>query len=223
MQLFMPRRSLVRDLGRGRCVLLPSDPGQERMLEFMRLFNPAARPASAGRISADGRHISLTRPQRIDAETASRAQTPPGLSTVYFVQITVASPRLTPSAVAQGLKELKQTATLLIGGLAGCAAATRTRSPRISSRARPGTSLSTSASASSPPAALNCPQVRPSSPLCGGPHNRPPRLAGRPRRATRGGQAGRGERGLDQRIGQGGAPQAPVSRRQPGGPRRCGS
>jgi hypothetical protein len=88
------------------------------MLEFMRLFNPAARPASAGRISADGRHISLTRPQRIDAETASRAQTPPGLSTVYFVQITVASPRLTPSAVAQGLKELKQTATLLIGGLA---------------------------------------------------------------------------------------------------------
>src|ERR1035438_46005 len=119
MQLFMPRRSLVRDLGRGRCVLLPSDPGQERMIELMRLFNPAARPASAGRISADGRHISLTRPLRIDAETASRAQTPPGLSTVYFVQITVASPRLTPSAVAQGLKELRETATLLIGGAAG--------------------------------------------------------------------------------------------------------
>ena len=84
----------------------------------MRLFNPAARPASSGRISADGRHISLTRPLRIDAETASRAQTPPGLSTVYFVQIAVASPRLTPSAVAEGLKELRETATLLIGGLA---------------------------------------------------------------------------------------------------------
>jgi hypothetical protein len=118
MQLFMPRRSLVRGLGRGMRVLLPLDPGQERMIELMRLFNPAARPASAGRISADGRHITLTRPQRIDAETASRAQTPPGLSTVYFVQIVVASPKLTPSAVAEGLKELKQTATLLIGGLA---------------------------------------------------------------------------------------------------------
>jgi hypothetical protein len=49
MQLFMPRRSLVRDLGRGKCVLLPSDPGQERMIELMRLFNPAARPASRWR------------------------------------------------------------------------------------------------------------------------------------------------------------------------------
>jgi hypothetical protein len=36
----------------------------------------------------------------------------------YFAQITVASPRLTPSAVAQGLKELRETAALLIGGLA---------------------------------------------------------------------------------------------------------
>ena len=118
MQLFMHRRSLVRDLGRGRCLLLPSDPGQERMIELMRLFNPAARAASAGRISSDDRHITLTRPLRIDAETASRAQTPPGLSTVYFVQITVASPVLTPSAVAQGLKELRVIANLLIGGLA---------------------------------------------------------------------------------------------------------
>ena len=41
MQLFNPRRSLVRDLGRKMRVLLPSDPGQERMLEFVRLFNPA--------------------------------------------------------------------------------------------------------------------------------------------------------------------------------------
>src|ERR1035438_7912134 len=113
MQLFMPRRSLVRGLGRGRCVLLPSDPGQERMIELMRLFNPAVRPASAGRISADGRHITLTRPQRIDAGTASRAQTPLGLSTVYFVQIVVASPKLTPSAVAEGLKELDRKSTRL--------------------------------------------------------------------------------------------------------------
>jgi hypothetical protein len=118
MQLFMHRRSLVRDLGRGRCLLLPSEPGQERMVELMRLFNPAARPASAGRMSADGRHITLTRPLRIDAETASRAQTPPGLTAVYFVQIDVAPPVLTPSAIAEGRKELRVTANLLIAGLA---------------------------------------------------------------------------------------------------------
>jgi hypothetical protein len=118
MQLFYPRHSVVRDLGRKMRVLLPSDPGRERMIELMRLFNPAARAASAGRVCADSRHIFLTKPLAIDADTASRAQTPPGLSTVYFVQIAVASARLTPSAIAQGEKELKETATLLIGGLA---------------------------------------------------------------------------------------------------------
>src|ERR1039457_4504019 len=116
MQLFYPRHSVVRDLGRKMRILLPSDPGREHMIELMRLFNPAARAASAGRVCADSRHIFLTRPLRVDAETASRAQTPPGLSTVYFVQIAVASARLTPSAIAQGGKELKEKAPWALGG-----------------------------------------------------------------------------------------------------------
>ena len=42
------RSNLVRALNRDVRLLLPSDPGRERLLEYVRLFDPRAQPGLGG-------------------------------------------------------------------------------------------------------------------------------------------------------------------------------
>ena len=55
------RKRLVDALRSKMRLLLPEDPGRERMVELVRLFDPDARPAGAGRISR--RRIKRRRPR----------------------------------------------------------------------------------------------------------------------------------------------------------------
>ena len=114
-------------------LLLPEDPGRERMVELVQLFDPDARPASAGRICVDvQRRIYLPRPTAIDPGTAAEAQAPPGFPVAYFVQLRGRSAPLDMSGAQRESRELHQTAVLLVNGLAirlGGSPGRRLRSP----------------------------------------------------------------------------------------------
>ena len=119
-------------------LLLPEDPGREQMVELVRLFDPDARPASAGRICVDvQRQIYLSRPTAVDPGAAAEAQAPPGLRVAYFVQLRGRSARLDMSGAQRERREMHQTAVLLINGLAGSPA----RRVRLPSAQGPGMSL----------------------------------------------------------------------------------
>jgi len=113
------RQGLVHDLRSHMRLLLPEDPGRERMVELVRLFDPAARPAGAGRICVDAeRRIYLTRPSMVDPGIAAEAQAPPGLPVAYFVQVQGRSAPLDLSGLQREKRELQETAILLLNGLA---------------------------------------------------------------------------------------------------------
>jgi hypothetical protein len=113
------RKRLVDALRSKMRLLLPEDPGRERMVELVRLFDPDARPASAGRVCVDGqRRIYLPRPTAVDPGAAAEAQAPPGLPVAYFVQLRGRSAPLDMSGAQRESQELHQTAVLLVNGLA---------------------------------------------------------------------------------------------------------
>jgi hypothetical protein len=116
MALLHTRRSLVKDLQVGIQLLLSEDPGRDQMVEQVRLFDPDARPASAGRICVNSmRQIYLTSPTAIDAGMAVEAQVPPGMTTAYFTQFVA---RGAPTSASAALKDLREAGTLLVNGLA---------------------------------------------------------------------------------------------------------
>lgn len=81
------RQNLVHWLRRGDVrLLLPADPGPERMLECVRLFNPHARLASRGSINVDGiNEIYLSRGYPVEPDVAAEAGIPGGPGTAFFV------------------------------------------------------------------------------------------------------------------------------------------
>jgi hypothetical protein len=113
------KKRLVDALRSKMRLLLPEDPGREQMVELVRLFDPAARPASAGRICVDvQRRIYLPPPTTVDPGAAAEAQAPPGLPVAYFVQLRGRSAPLDMSGAQRERREMHQTAVLLVNGLA---------------------------------------------------------------------------------------------------------
>jgi hypothetical protein len=68
-------------------LLLPSDPGPRRLLEYVHLFSQNARIGSNGRIDIDGwQERYLGAPVPVTADAAAEAATPPGLGVAFFVE-----------------------------------------------------------------------------------------------------------------------------------------
>jgi hypothetical protein len=100
-------------------LLLREDPGRERMVELVRLFDPDAHPAGAGRICVDARRrMYLPRSSVVDPGTAVGAQVPPDLPVAYFVQLEGRSAPLDVAGAKRELQELRESAILLLNGLA---------------------------------------------------------------------------------------------------------
>jgi hypothetical protein len=113
------RRRLVHVLRSKLWLLVPEDQGREQMAGLVRLFDPAARLAGAGRISVDAeRRIYLTRPVAIDPGAAAEARVPPGLRVAYFVQLQGRSAPLDMGAIEREKQKLRDSAILLLNGLA---------------------------------------------------------------------------------------------------------
>lgn len=118
MALFGSQRRLAHALEDKVRLVVPADPGPEQLLAAVRLFDPGAR-RDGSKISVASGTVLLTAPTEIDQETARRAQLPPGLSVVYFVD--VPEWRGSPGQVTMAREAKRQamgTAVRLIGGLA---------------------------------------------------------------------------------------------------------
>jgi hypothetical protein len=89
MALFGPgtRKHMLVALRRDLRLLLPADPGRDRLIEYVHLFDPRARPAMGGRIDVgDERDFYITEGLAITPEVAAEAGVPAGMTMAYFVQ-----------------------------------------------------------------------------------------------------------------------------------------
>jgi len=114
------RQNLVRWLKRGDVrLLLPADPGPERMLECVRLFDPRAKPVSHGAVNVDGmREVNLSRAYPIDPELAAEAGIPGEFGAAYFVGKTTRAQPYNWSDVQSKDKEQVDASFRLVRGLA---------------------------------------------------------------------------------------------------------
>jgi hypothetical protein len=113
------RSNLVRALGADVRLLLPSDPGRERFLEYVRLFDPRAQLASAGSINVDdAREVYLTRGLVIEPDVASEAGVPAGMTMAFFVSKTTRARPFSWSDVQQKNKDQYDASVRLVNGLA---------------------------------------------------------------------------------------------------------
>jgi hypothetical protein len=118
MALFGSQRRLANALRSKVRLILPADPGPEQLLAAVQLYDPGARP-DGGKISVESGSVLLTAPTEIDADTARRAQLPPGLSVVYFVDVPEWRGSPTQVSMARDAKRSAlDSAVRLIGGLA---------------------------------------------------------------------------------------------------------
>lgn len=116
MPLLRTRRQFAKDLREGIRLLLPEDPGRDRMLETVRLFDTHARHVMGHRIAVDLlEDIHLTSPEAVDPEIAAEAGVPPGMTVAYFAQVTThAAP-----ADKRDIRQMRSyQAMLLVNGLA---------------------------------------------------------------------------------------------------------
>lgn len=121
MALFAARERdhLRQALGRDLRLLLPEDPGRERLLECVRLFDPRARKGSGGRIDVmDSREIYLTRGAEIEPDVAAEAGVPAGMTTAYFVQNLERPLPFSTSGGVNSRQELRDASVRLMNGLA---------------------------------------------------------------------------------------------------------
>lgn len=113
------RTNLVRALGRDVRLLLPSDPGRERLLEYVRLFDPRARAVAADRINVDDmREVYITRGLAIEPEVAAEAGVPAGLKVAFFLSNTARAQPFNWSEVQQKNKDQYDASVRLMNGLA---------------------------------------------------------------------------------------------------------
>jgi hypothetical protein len=113
------RRNLVRWLRRDVRLLLPADPGRERMLECVRLFDPRARLASRDSINVDNmREVYLSRGVVIEPDVAAETGVPDGMGVAFFVTATARAQPFSASDVNRKTKEHYDTSVRLVNGLA---------------------------------------------------------------------------------------------------------
>ena len=114
------RQNLVRWLRRGDVrLLLPADPGPERMLECVRLFSPYARPGPRGSINADGvNEIYLSRGYPVEPDVADEVGIPAGLGAAFFVTKTTRAQPYNWSDIHRKDSEQADASFRLVNGLA---------------------------------------------------------------------------------------------------------
>ena len=99
--------------------MLPADPGQERLLEHVRLFDPDARLATAGRIDvSNSREVYLTRVSEIEPDVAAEAGVPAGITVAFFVQNLTRGEPFSFDGPLNSKSELYQASVRLVNGLA---------------------------------------------------------------------------------------------------------
>jgi hypothetical protein len=121
MELFAARArgNLVRALRNDVRLMLPADPGPERMLEYIRLYDPRASPAKHGQIRADSLvEIYLSSGSVIDPDVAAEAGVPDGTGVAFFIQDAEHAQPFSWSDAKRVAKETYGIAIRLVNGLA---------------------------------------------------------------------------------------------------------
>jgi hypothetical protein len=101
-------------------LLLPADPGFDRMLDACQQYRPAARPSRMNRnwICADGRHFRLHEPGPVRPESAQRAGLPGDITCVCYVDWDGAEVGLSTQQRKQLGGQYRQKSSYVLGGLA---------------------------------------------------------------------------------------------------------
>jgi hypothetical protein len=114
--LFHARQAtVVQSLTKSIRLLLPADPGPERMLDAVRQYNPAAKHALGGGICVDGGHFNLSSVLRVDAELAQEAGLSPDIMAAYFVNW---QPTARGAERQTQVQRYREQAACLLSGLA---------------------------------------------------------------------------------------------------------
>jgi hypothetical protein len=118
--LIKGRRSrLLHSLTKSIRLVLPADPGLERMLEAVRLYSPAARKAAGGIILVDGEHFALSAVTRVDSGLAVEAGLPADITAAYFPSWTIARHAgETSQDIDKRKRRYQAQSACLLGGLA---------------------------------------------------------------------------------------------------------
>jgi hypothetical protein len=98
---------LLEALADGMRLLLPADPGPDRMLDAVRQYNPAARP-DGGRLYVDGGTIYLGQAFGIDAKLAGKAGLPADITVAYFMNWLPHRPQFAGEALTDKYQQLKR-------------------------------------------------------------------------------------------------------------------
>jgi hypothetical protein len=111
---------LLWSLTKGIRLLLPADPGFDRMLDACQQYRPTARPSRINRdwICADGQHLRLHRPNAIRPEMAMRAGLPADITYVYFNDWDGAEVGLNTQQRKQLGRQYQRKSGYVLGGLA---------------------------------------------------------------------------------------------------------
>lgn len=101
-------------------LLLPADPGFDRMLDACRQYQPAARPSRMNHkwIVADGQHFRVHDPGPVKPESAQKAGLPGDITCVCYVDWDGAEVGLSTQQRKQLAEPYRQKAGYILGGLA---------------------------------------------------------------------------------------------------------
>jgi hypothetical protein len=108
---------LLHGLTKTMRLVLPADPGQERMLDALRQYHPLARRALGGGFHADGGHLNLDGPTTIEPGLGAEANLPPDITVAYFPGWYPATNPGGPSRREVDWR-YREKATYMMGGLA---------------------------------------------------------------------------------------------------------
>jgi hypothetical protein len=120
MPLFRSRDDKVQwNLTKAVRLLLPDDPGPDRMLDAARQYTPAAKPSRLNRaaICLDGKHFFLNPGSTVTPGMATRAGLPPDITCAYLPSWTGATMGLNAQMSRKVDDLYRQKASYLLGGL----------------------------------------------------------------------------------------------------------
>jgi hypothetical protein len=121
MALFRSRDDKVQwNLTKAVRLLLPENPGPDRMLDAARQYTPAAKPSRLNReaISLDGKHFFLHPGRHVTPDMGTRAGLPPDITCAFFPDWMGATTGLNTQQRKQVDEVYRQKASYLLGGLA---------------------------------------------------------------------------------------------------------
>jgi hypothetical protein len=101
-------------------LLLPADPGFDRMLDACQQYRPSARPSRMNHdwICADGQHFRVHGANAVSPDLASQAGLPGDITCVFYVDWDGAEVGLSQQQRRQLGEQYRQEASYVLGGLA---------------------------------------------------------------------------------------------------------